>query len=493
MDALAPPPVCRSFAALPLPADVPWLRLVGGLRAGSRFWWLDSSLPGPRLGRYSFAGCDPWFELTATDADLELEVLRPLPGLVVPRLRDDPWQALRALLALPAAGAVPASQPPPPVPFGGGAIVALGYELAGRLHGIPAAGANHPAQPDLVALGVDGLYAHDHLEGRSYALATGWGESSEQAQRNAQARCRELRAQLPDGAPPPGVPDAAGVPLPNIREAGFDAETHGKAVDRIREQIAAGQVYQACLTHQIAVPFAGDPWALHGALRQLNPAPFAAYLELPGQTLVSCSPERFLCLGRDGWAESRPIKGTRPRSADPQEDRRLGAALRASEKDRAENVMIVDLVRNDLGRVCETGSIHVPELFGVEPYASVFQLVSTVRGRLAPGCDAVDLIRAAFPPGSMTGAPKLAAMALLARLETVRRGLYAGAVGYLDAAGGADLSVVIRSVFLSEGRAAVHTGGGIVADSRPRAEWAEAEDKARVLLEALALLGGRGA
>jgi anthranilate/para-aminobenzoate synthase component I len=184
--------------------------------------------------------------------------------------------------------------------------------------------------------------------------------------------------------------------------------------------------------------------------------------------------------------ESRPIKGTRPRRADAAADRRERAALASSEKDRAENVMIVDLVRNDLGRVCETGSVHVPELFAIEPYASVFQLVSTVRGRLARGRGALDAVRAAFPPGSMTGAPKLAAMELLARLEPVRRGLYSGALGYLDLRGGADLSVTIRSVILRGGRAFVHTGGGIVADSEPAAEWEEAEDKARALLSALA-------
>jgi anthranilate/para-aminobenzoate synthase component I len=207
--------------------------------------------------------------------------------------------------------------------------------------------------------------------------------------------------------------------------------------------------------------------------------------------VVGSSPERFLRVTPDGWVESRPIKGTRPRRADAAADRREGKALAASAKDRAENLMIVDLVRNDLGRVCETGSVHVPELFAVEPYASVFQLVSTVRGRLARGRSALDAVRAAFPPGSMTGAPKLAAMELLARLEPVRRGLYSGALGYLDLRGGADLSVTIRSVILRAGRAFVHTGGGIVADSEPGAEWAEAEDKARALLGALAATSTR--
>jgi len=183
--------------------------------------------------------------------------------------------------------------------------------------------------------------------------------------------------------------------------------------------------------------------------------------------------------------ESRPIKGTRPRGDDALEDARLAAELASSEKDRAENLMIVDLVRNDLGRVCAPGSIGVPELMNVETYAAVFQLVSTVTGTLATGRDALDLVRATFPPGSMTGAPKLASVSLLEKLEDVRRGIYAGALGYLDLRGGLDLSVVIRTIVWKEGRAHLHVGGGVVADSTPEAEYLESLDKARAPLAAL--------
>jgi len=205
--------------------------------------------------------------------------------------------------------------------------------------------------------------------------------------------------------------------------------------------------------------------------------------------VVGSSPERFLRVESDGAVESRPIKGTRARGRDPEQDRRLREELAGSAKDRAENLMIVDLVRNDLGRVCATGSVAVPELFAVEEYARVFQMVSTVTGRLAPGRDALDLVRATFPPGSMTGAPKIAAMRLLDRLEPVRRGIYSGAVGWLDARGGADLAVVIRTLLVREGRALLHVGAGIVADSDPRAEWRETLDKAAALLDALAARG----
>ena len=271
----------------------------------------------------------------------------------------------------------------------------------------------------------------------------------------------------------------------------LDAGAYAKAVDAILEEIAAGRVYQACFTQRVERAFAGDAFALHRALRRVNPAPFAACLELPEVSLVGSSPERFLCIDRSGAVESRPIKGTRPRGATAERDAALCAELLASPKERAENVMIVDLVRNDLGRVCETGSIHVPELYAALPYASVFQLVSTVRGRLRRDRDAFDAARACFPPGSMTGAPKRAAMRILDGLEGVRRGIYSGALGYFDVFGGADLSVVIRSAVLARGRAWLHAGGGIVADSLPFAEHGEAELKLAPLLQALEQAEGR--
>jgi para-aminobenzoate synthetase component 1 len=254
----------------------------------------------------------------------------------------------------------------------------------------------------------------------------------------------------------------------------------------VQREIVAGNVYEANLTQRMTAPFAGDAWSLYRALRGLSPAPFACFLDLPDGAILSSSPERFLRLTPDGRVESRPIKGTRPRGETPQSDRALAEELASSEKDRAENLMIVDLVRNDLGRVCEIGSVKVPEMMRVERYASLHQLVSTVEGRLAEGSDALDLVRAAFPPGSMTGAPKIAAVRLLDSLEPVRRGVYSGVVGYLDARGGLDLSVVIRTLLVKKGAAHLHVGGAVVADSDPSAEYEESLDKARALLAALA-------
>jgi para-aminobenzoate synthetase component 1 len=366
----------------------------------------------------------------------------------------------------------------------GGAVGYFGYELAAGFEPVTLRALDDLELPDLCWLFVDRLLAFDHLEGRIRSIGLGFAADPDLArERASRAASRPL--------------STAATPLPPARRAAasdgsarFDEASYLKAIARAKEHIEAGDVYQVCLTRRSDLVFNGDPWHLYQRLRRKNPAPFGAYLALDDVTLLSCSPERFLSLSSDRRVESRPIKGTRPRGADPVSDREEQRSLRDSEKDRAENLMIVDLVRNDLGRVCETGSVRVPELMRLESYATVFQMVSTVQGRLRCDRDVFDLVRAAFPPGSMTGAPKLAAMAILDRLEPVRRAIYSGALGFLDLRGGTELCVVIRTVFLKDGRAYLHSGGGIVADSCPAAEWRETEDKARALLAALAAASG---
>jgi para-aminobenzoate synthetase component 1 len=277
----------------------------------------------------------------------------------------------------------------------------------------------------------------------------------------------------------PGEPQGA------THTAIIDELSYGKAIETAKEEIAAGNVYQACLTHRMERPFAGDGWNVYKTLRRINPAPFASFFELPEVTIAGSSPERFLKVDGERRVESRPIKGTRPRGRHPEEDEANRRALAASEKDRAENLMIVDLVRNDLGRVCRTGSVAVPSLMAIEAYAGVWQMVSTVEGELAPGRDAVDALRACFPPGSMTGAPKIAAMRQIDRHEPVRRGIYSGALGYFDVRGGIDTSVVIRTLLVRDGRAHLHVGGGVVANSTAEGEYRESLDKANALLDAL--------
>jgi len=477
-------PAATACAVQALPNVDPgpgWLALVGGLQAQPGFWWLDTAQAGGPNGGFSFAGAQPYAVVRSFGTESRITWLRRPPGdtrSLPDEQRGDPLDALRTWLP-----PRPAICPKLALPFLGGAVGAFGYELEAGWDRVPAAAGDDLDLPQLCWLLVDCLYALDHRKGRVWACGLGFGNGGEAAQRSAAALAAELAARPPAHAPPPG-PAATGAP--REPHACFDPQTYAKAIGRIQERIVAGDVYQACLTQRLELPFCGDAFALYGALRAINPAPFAAYLELPDVTVLGSSPERFLSLDALRRVESRPIKGTRPRRRDPAADQREARALAHSEKDRAENLMIVDLVRNDLGRVCETGSVHVPELMVVEPYAAVFQLVSSVRGCLRPECDALDLVRASFPPGSMTGAPKRAAMTLLARLEPARRGFYAGALGYLDARGGCDLCVVIRTLFLRAGHAWLHSGGGIVADSDPAAEWCEAGDKVAPLLEAVA-------
>ena len=471
--------------------------LVSALRCQGFAWLLDSAIRSPGLGRFSFVGADPYLVVRVRGNEARLECRRDVrPDLTLGRTvrMADPFDLVRSLLPLPPEKTRGAARCP--TPFAGGAVGYWGYELASRIEPIEFESRDGLGLPDLVLLFVDRLVAVDHLEARAWVMGLGWGYDLAGAGQRAEAACHDLKERVGAIAPGGGDRLPTRFPAPASRllaaapkglEAFFDADSYGRAVAAALEEIAAGNVYQVNLTHRMELPLpSADSFALYCELRALNPAPFAAYLELPEAAILSSSPERFLRLDASGHVESRPIKGTRPRGATPDEDRRLEDELRRSEKDRAENLMIVDLVRNDLGRVCEVGSIEVPELMTVEPYATVHQMVSTVTGALRDDCDGVDLLRASFPPGSMTGAPKLAAMRLIDRLEPVRRGVYSGGLGYLDVRGGLDLSVVIRTLIVKDERAYLHVGGGIVADSDPIAEYHETLDKARALLAALA-------
>jgi aminodeoxychorismate synthase component I len=498
MSALQPPPVAHAAIALQkLPPGLSPVAAFERLRDDADPWLLESSLRHARLGRFSFAGAAPWGVLRAFGPRLVLEVRRAVrPGLAPGRheASGDPWDAARALL-----GAAPQARLLHPglaeLPFVGGAVGSFGYELAASLEALRFHGEGSLGFPDLHLLLVDRVLVFDHAAGGLFASGIGYGHDAAAAARRAEAAAAELAARVATRGGRPPTPEEDGPPRAIAAlhpEVCVSEAAYAARIARAQARIAAGDVYQVCLTHRLEMPFAGDPWALYRALRRRSPAPFAAYLELPEGALVSSSPERFLRVGSDGSLESRPIKGTRPRGKDAEEDAALRRALAASAKDRAENVMIVDLVRNDLGRVCEIGSVEASELFAVEAYTTVLQMVSTVRGRLRPRHDALDAVRAAFPPGSMTGAPKLAAMRILDELEPVRRGPYSGALGWLDLRGGADLAVVIRTALVRRGRAFVHVGGGLVADSQPGAEWRETLDKARALLEALAEASGEG-
>ncbi len=442
---------CRAFA------DRPGLAL------------FDSALRHGELGHYSFLGIDPFARLEAADGRVRLNGAD---------FGDDPFAAAAELsrrytvepdVDLP--------------PFRTGLAGYFGYGLRHCVERVPAHARHDIDFPDLMLGVYDLVLAADHVTGRAWLLASGHPETTEAARRDraaariAWARERLLRVRR---ATPPAAWSIAA--KPDLSREQFKA-----AVRRAIDYIEAGDIYQANITQRFRarLPAGCDRLALYQALRTRNPATFAAYLDFGDTAILSSSPERFLKLA-DGNVETRPIKGTRPRGRTPAEDSALAAELLESVKDRAENLMIVDLLRNDISRVCEIGSVKAPVLFGLESYATVHHLVSVVTGRLGHGRDAVDLLRACFPGGSVTGAPKIRAMEIIAELEPTARGPYCGSIGYLSADGNMDSNIVIRTYAIQGNDLTFQVGGGIVADSDPQAEYEESLAKAKALIEVLA-------
>lgn len=284
----------------------------------------------------------------------------------------------------------------------------------------------------------------------------------------------------PRALDPPGPTTAAGSPTTSLRR-----DAYLRAVDRVREHIALGDIYQANLTQRFEAGFRADPWDLYRAIGEATPAPRSAYFEIPGLAVASLSPEIFVDVDRERAAETRPIKGTRPRGADAARDADAARELLASAKDRAELVMIVDVLRNDLGRISRIGSVKVPELLALRSYPAVHHLVARVRSALRAEVTTAEIIRAVFPGGSITGAPKERAIELLREIEPCPRGFYTGSLFWLDDDGSMASSILIRSAVAAQGRVQIGAGGGIVADSDPEAEWSEANAKARALTRAL--------
>ncbi|MDT2020454.1 aminodeoxychorismate synthase component I [Methylocella sp. CPCC 101449] len=362
----------------------------------------------------------------------------------------------------------------PPCPFVGGWIGWFGYELArdfgGATHGIS-------TMPDALLQHVDRFLAFDHETGKMYAVCT-----VEQGQ-EAQTWLSEIETAIRQQAVPQSAPHA------QDRIMSFrldrDRDTYLRDVEQCLDWIHAGESYQICLTNTIRTELDIESFDLYRVLRRINPAPFAAYIKWPGGAVLSASPERFLHVDKNGHVEAKPIKGTVKRDADPIGDRKLATELAHSDKDRAENVMIVDLLRNDLSRVCRPGTVTVPKLCDIESYATVHQLVSTVHGQLEPNKTIVDLLRAAFPGGSMTGAPKTRTLALIDQLEGRARGVYSGALGWIGYDGAADLSIVIRTIVQAGRELSIGVGGGVVAQSTPQREFDEMLLKAKASIQAI--------
>ena len=430
-------------------ADLPWAV------------FLDSGLHHPGQSRYDILAAQPYVRLVTRGNLTEIHADS------IELSREDPFALVRRYVQ-PEEGAGGA------IPFSGGALGYFGYDLARRIEDLPARAHDAERIPEM-AIGIyDWAVVVDHLERRAWLAGHG---------RDPETDIR-WDALVKLFSEPPAERTRARFCITSPIASNMARESYAAAFHRIKRYITEGDCYQVNLAQRFSAQAAGDAWLAYQASRVINPAPFSAYLSTPYAQVLSASPERFLKVTR-GRVETKPIKGTRRRAGHPRLDAELAETLRTSEKDRAENVMIVDLLRNDLSKTCRLGSVRVPKLFDVESYATVHHLVSTVTGELAPGRDALDLLRGCFPGGSITGAPKVRAMQIIEELEPHRRCVYCGAIGYIGFDGDMDLNIAIRTMVYSRGEIRFWAGGGIVADSTMEEEYQETYDKAAAMLKLL--------
>ena len=441
-------------------------------------FFLDSGMDPKKLGRYSFIGSDPFLVLSSRGSDIVLS-----RGAEKSYLSDNPFDILEQWLAVYHLD--PAKSP---VPFVGGAVGYLSYELGHFIERLPSRAVDDLELPECYFGFYDLVLAFDNLQGKVYVISTGFPELREvEREERARQRLDEVKNKIDGAACSSRVEPLMLVSFP-VRpvslKGGFTHQEYVAAVEKARQYIIAGDIFEVNLSQRFEDELTISPYDLYRRLRQINPAPFASYLGFDEVSVVSASPERFLRLCGD-LVETRPIKGTRPRGTTPEEDEGLANELLNSVKDRAENIMIVDLERNDLGRVCRFGSVKVTELAILEVFPTVFHLTSTVVGRLREGKNGIDLLKATFPGGSITGAPKVRAMEIIDELEPTRRSVYTGSVGYLSFNGDLDLNIAIRTFLVKGKRAYFQAGGAVVYDSNPEAEYQETLDKARALIDAL--------
>ncbi len=429
------------------------------LKGSGRAAFLDSSLSGG-LGRFSIVGIDPRAVLTDEGGVVKVNGRQVEGGFL---------ETARGIFGQRR------DQAPGGLPLASGAIGYLSYDYGRRFERI---GSHHPKElrmPDAQLVFYRNYLIEDHVNGTLFLTDDGLDDAS--------GRRLDQLERLARSAP------KAPVPVRTDRLAAFQSrftrEEYEAAVAAMIQYMGAGDIYVANMTHELIAPSQAAPYDVYRYLRTYNPAPFSAYLEGEGWAVCCASMERFLRL-RDGVVQTRPIKGTRPRGATPEEDRANLAELRGSVKDHSELLMIVDLERNDLSRVCVPGSVQVTDHFAIEPYATVFHLVSTIEGRLADDKDVFDLVRAAFPGGSITGAPKIRAMQIIDELERSARGMYTGSIGYFSDSGDCDLNIVIRTAIWQDGCYRIGAGGGITYESDPAFEYQETLDKARAVLAAVA-------
>jgi len=439
--------------------------------------FFDSAAEPSQLSRYSYLMADPvWFIRSKLgQVTISGQSLPSSPPVANPLELLSDW--LRS-----ASGEISAGLPP----FQGGLAGLFSYDLVHHLERVPRHSVDEFQAPDLAVGCYDWVYAFDHQRQKGWIIA--WGESGQRQARLEFARNRLTRPPAPLERPmgnPLEVHEQFATPLGSKITSNFSRADFVEAIRSAIAYVHAGDCFQVNIAQRLLFPQREHPLELYGRLRELNPAPFCGYFDLGDFAIASASPERFIRLDATGLVETRPIKGTRPRGKSPDEDRRLAAELCESAKDRAENIMIVDLLRNDLGRVCAYGSVEVPGLCELESYPTVHHLVSTVRGRLRQEMSAFDLLLAAFPGGSVTGAPKIRAMEIIAELEPTSRGPYCGSLGWIGFDGAMDTSILIRTFTIGKGWMQFPVGGGIVADSDPCLEYEETLHKAAGLLRAI--------
>lgn len=429
---------------------------------------LESAVNPGGLGRYSIIAADPHMCFESYGNGYSLMYQNRTDNF-----QGDPLQGLREQLQRYESGYRG------PLPFYGGAIGSFSYDLKNQLERLPETAERDLDYPEIWLGFYNWALVCDHDANALYMVVSEWEHDQDRCYEEISAYIKEKTSSVAVRK----LPERSIAP---IFETNMTKEHYLGAIERVRDYIRSGDIYQVNYTQRFKTTFEGTPLTLYGKMRQVNPAPFAAYIDTGKFQVVSASPERFIRIC-DRIIETRPIKGTRPRGSTPEEDEINRKELIDSEKDQAELLMIVDLERNDLGRLAETGSVEVTELFKLETYATVFHLVATVKARLKENLDVVDCLRATFPGGSITGAPKIRAMEIIDELEPTARNLYTGSIGYIGYNGDADLNIVIRTILCQGQNAWFHVGGGIVWDSDPLMEYEECLHKAKGQIAALSL------
>ena len=458
------------------------------LRSGEYSFLLESARQHPKIGRYSYVGTAPYMVFRSNGDEVVVERDSRRATLARP-----PLAKLRELMSNYRVSRVPGLPP-----FTGGAVGFFSYDFVHNFESLPRRAVDDLGIPDACFGFYDLVVAYDHVEGGLYIMANpgaagrgfgyvlpdaeGWAAAYDLSVEKIKEAWSRLRTAPPVAAPPAGR--LGGVSAePKMSRGGYE-----DMVRRTKEYIAAGDIFQANLSQRLTAPVAGvDPWDIYLALREVNPSPFACFIDFPEARLVSSSPERLVRV-TDWVVDTRPIAGTRPRGADLGGDEAMRSELLLNEKERAEHIMLIDLERNDIGRVCDYGSVVVDELMVTEDYSHVIHIVSNVTGTLAKGRDSFDVIRATFPGGTITGVPKVRCMEIIDELEPVARGPYTGSVGYIGYTGDMDLNIVIRTFVIKDGKAHVQVGAGIVADSDPAREYVETLHKAEALVKTLGRL-----